>query len=164
MIRQIKAEVYRKIREWADISHDDIAEEIGTKDQVPWRWESAKHTTIPKPAQEEALVKLAKLTRPAFVEIMCEVLTEFCGRRVTMAPSDEYMPSLPLARARRQFSLHRDDLTEEEQEIVQDMLTQGRINDAATEQTCILFEKQILRIIERARERKRRRQARADAG
>lgn len=151
MIHEIASEVYRLIREYGGLTHEQVAAAIGRKHQVVWRWEGNKQKLLPKREQEAALVEKAKLTRIAFGDIMCKVLTPFVGRRITMASSDQYVPSLPLLRAIELYSTHRDDLDSETRELIEDLIAQGRSLDVAAEQSCRAFEKLIVRLIEQAR-------------
>ena len=150
MIRRIAAGVYRKIRESGGLSKGDVAKEVGLQRQTIWRWESKKEALLPKREQEEILVKAAKLTRLRFGEIMCEVLSEFLGRRVTMAPPADYIPSMPLARAARRYSLRRDLLDQEDQDAIEEMLAEARNLELAAEQICRAHAKRIERLIEKA--------------
>ena len=150
MIHQIANTVYKAIREYGGLSREDVAVAVGRKAQVVRRWESDKQKLLPKREQEEILVKEAKVTRVVFVEIMCEVLTNFAGQRVTMAPSDQYYPSLPLSRASKLYSRERDRLTPEEQAIVVELLQNGRSLDAIVDQACTCTERQIVRTIKQA--------------
>ena len=99
MIHEIAGTVYRLIREYGLLTPEEVAEAIARQRQAVWRMESNKNERLLKRAQEEILVEKAKLTRPAFGEIMCEALTPFVGRRLMMAPSDHFIASQPLARA-----------------------------------------------------------------
>lgn len=150
MIHEIASKVYQLIRQHGGLSAEEVASAIGKQRQVVWRWEGNRQKLLPKRDQEAALVKKAQLTRLAFGEIMCQVLTPFVGRRFIMAPAEEYIPSLPLYRAARLYSRHRDQLDPDAQEMINEMLGHGRMLDAATERTCSSLEKQITRLIEQA--------------
>ena len=150
MIHDIAPDVYRAIREYGDLSPEELADALGLKRQVVHRWENAKQESLPKRAQEKILVDETKLTPLAFTEILCEVLTDFSGRQVTMAPSADYVPSLPLVRAVKQYSRHRDKLDPGTRGRIEEMLLLGRTADANAEQVCSFFAREILRLIEEA--------------
>ena len=152
MIHQISGTVYRLIREYGGLTPENVAAAIGRKRQTIWRLEKNQNQMLLKRSHEDILVEKAKLTRPAFGEIMCEALTPFVGRRILMAPSDHFIPSRPLSRALKLYSLHQDKLKPEVQQIIDEMLNEGRSIDAGAERTCRLFEKEIVRLINEARE------------
>ena len=152
MLHEIAGTVYRLIREYGLLTPDEVAEALGRQRQAVWRMESNKNERLLKRAQEEILVEKAKLTRSAFGEIMCEALTPFVGQRIMMAPSDQFVPSQPLARALRLYSLHQHKLKPEVEQIIDEMLCEGRTIDVGAERTCRVFEKEIVRLINEARE------------
>lgn len=87
MIYKIAHSVYKGIREHANLSIDEVAAAIDRKRQIVYRIEGGEQ--LLKPDQEALLVKRANLSREAFVEIMCKVLSEFLGQRVMIAPSSQ---------------------------------------------------------------------------
>ncbi len=148
MLHQIANHVYRLIRERSKLSYQDIGEEIGTKWQVPWRWETKQNEYLPKRTYEAKLVKLAKLTLDEFGEIMCEVLTEFVGRRFTMGQPVDYLPTVPLARCDKLYRLHRDKLGPEVQDVIDELMCEARGLDAQAESIIRVLAKEVTRLIE----------------
>ncbi len=68
MIHKFKHLVYRRIRKYGGLSREDVAKALGKNRQVVWRWEETGQ--MPSPEDEAILVKAAKLTPLAFVQIM----------------------------------------------------------------------------------------------
>ena len=150
MIHEIANEVYRQIREYGQLSHEQVGKAVGRSHDTIRRWEKSEQQGLPKRDQEEKLVKKAKLTRLAFGEIMCKVLTEFVGRRFVMIAPDQWVPSLPMTRTLELYSRHRERLSLEVQQAIEEMLCHGRSLDADAEQACRIYEKQCVRLIEQA--------------
>ena len=148
MLHDIAHDVYRYIRLYGSLSKKDVAEAIGRKHHTITRWE--EHGQLPSAEQEAVLVKAANLTRLAFVEIMCKVLSQLVDREVIMAPRGDYLPVMPLARAAKLYRKHYYTLDPRQRSIIEEKLHQGRVLDAVTEQTCNLFEIEIQREIEKA--------------
>ncbi len=152
MLHQIAHHVYRLIREHGELTYEEIGVGIKRKWQVPWRWEEKKEEKrqehLPKRSHEAILVKMAKLTREAFGEIMCQVLTEFVGRQFTMGPPADYLPALPLARVGKLYSLHHNDLEPETRQIIDEMMCQARNVDTTAESTIRFLAREITRQIE----------------
>ena len=148
MIHRIASEVYREIREYGRLTAEEVAKDLGRDRQTVMRWESETNSQLPRPEQEKILIKKAKLTRVAFGQIMCKVLTGFVGRLFSIGPPEPYRPSQPLLGATEHYFKHRDDLSPEAQEDVEDLLSLGRSLDADTERACRLLAKQVVRRIE----------------
>ena len=148
MIHRIASEVYREIREYGRISATEVAKGIGRDRQTVMRWESDTSSQLPKAEQEKVLIQKTGLSRVAFGQIMCKVLTDFVGRLFTMGPPEPYRPSQPLLGATEHFFKHRDVLSPEAQEDVEDLLSLGRSLDADTERACRTLAKQVVRRIE----------------
>ncbi len=145
MLHLIANHVIRLIREHGDLNYQDIGEEIGTEWQVPWRWEHDKRQNLLKRSQEEILVRMSKLTRLEFGRIMCEVLSEFIGRRFTMGPAEPYVPAWPLRRAAKLYGQCHDLLDQEDQEIIDELMCQGRTVGAQAEQSQRVLAKVMIR-------------------
>ncbi len=148
MLHLIAPEVFREIREFGDLTKNKLAGELGRKRQVVYRWEQKGQ--FPSRKQERILVEKAKLTRHAFVVIMCRVLSRFLGQRVIIAPGDRYVPSTPLWRASDLYHRIAHKLDRETREEVLAKLHQGRTLEAVAEQSCSMYERDIVRLIETA--------------
>ncbi len=148
MIHKIAHEVYKAIRKHGDLSIVEVAAAIGRERQIVYRIENGEQLLMAE--QEASLVKRANLSRMAFVEIMCKVLSKFLGRRVIIAPQGQFLSASPLARAADVYSLHQEKLDPEVRERIEAKLHQGRLLDTATDQTCSLFEKEIRLLIKEA--------------
>ncbi len=148
MLHQIANDVCREIREYGDLSYQDVGDEIDTEWQVPWRWEKEQRQNLLKRDQEAKLVKAAKLTRPAFGEIMCRVLTKFVGRRFFMGPEEPYKPSWPMMEASEIYKIHHDELDREVQKMIDDLFSQGRSFDAQNEQASMGISRVIVYLIQ----------------
>ena len=148
MIHDITSEVYREIREYGDLTVKQVADAIGRRRQTVWRWESGQQ--VPTREQERILVEKAKLTIPAFGEIVARAMTKLTNRPFTMAPPADYVPSVPLARAFKQYSLHGTRIDPPTRERIEELLSLGRMADAQAEQACSYFAREALRLIEKA--------------
>ncbi len=161
MIRKIAHLIYRHIREYGDLSRDDVARAIGKQRQVVWRWEEKGQ--MPSREEEAILVEEAKLTPLAFVEIMCKVLSLVIEEaRVVIAPGVDYSPRAPLIRASERYRANYNELDDDQRAAIEARLSQGRILDSVVEQTCSIFEKQIADEIEAVLEAKRERSKKRD--
>ncbi len=150
MLHRIGARVVQRIREWGRLTPEEAGEAVGRSHDTIRRWENEKEGNLPRRELEEKLVEKVKLTREAFGEIMCRVLTEFVGRRFVMLPAGEWISSVPLFRARELFDREYHRLEPELRSMIGEMLDQARLLHAASEQTCRSYEKQIVYLIEQA--------------
>ncbi len=147
MLRTLTGSIYRRIRQHGGLSRDDVARAIGRTYQAVWRWEETGQ--MPTPEQEAKLVEAANLTPEAFVQIMCDVLSDLVeDLRVIIVPAGECQsPRGPVARATALFRASYLQLDAGERTAVEEMLRHCRLLDALVEQTCSLFEIAIARRI-----------------
>ncbi len=147
MLRTLTRQIYRRIREHGGLSRDDVARAIGRTYQAVWRWEETGQ--MPTREQEAKLARAANLTPEAFVQIMCEVLSEMVEdlRVITVPSGDGHSPRGPLARATALFRGSYLQLDDGARAAVEEMLGHGRLLDALVERTCGLFEIVIARRI-----------------
>ncbi len=148
MIHQIAQDVYRWIREHGRLSREEIAEAIGRKRQVVYRWEQGDQ--IPSPEQEQILVEKAKCSKLVFAEIMCKKLSLLTGRRVMIAPEDQvrYLPTVSLARAAELYRENYPKLTPVQRRRIEEKLRHGRTLDSVVEETLSMIERDVEREVE----------------
>ncbi len=147
MLRTLKRQICRRIREHGHLSRKDVAHAIGRSPQAVWRWEETDQ--MPSREQEAQLARAANLTPEAFIEIMCELLSTQVEklRVITVPRGDGYSPRGPLARATALFRASYLELDDGARAAVEEMLGHGRLLDALVERTCGLFEIVIARRI-----------------
>ncbi len=102
---------------------------------------------MPTRAQEAILVEKARLTRLAFVEIMCKVLSRFIGRPVVIAAEGSYAPATPLVRAEALLYRHRDELDPETHARLEKKLSIARKLAVDADRLCVAFEREIKEVI-----------------
>ena len=104
---------------------------------------------MPTPEQEAKLVAAANLTPEAFLQILCDVLSDLVEhlRLIIVPAGDGHSPRGPLARATALFHASYLELDDGDRAAVEEMLGHGRLLDALVERTCGLFEIVIARRI-----------------
>ena len=147
MLLRISEAVYRRIREYGGLSKTQVAKKIERHPQAVWRWESKN--VIPDREQEDALVELAGVTNDTFVELMCEVLTDFGTRRVVVDPESFFLPS-PLVRASKLYDHYQGKLGQEARDRIVDKLSSARQQDASTVRFLNDTEREVRRLVEEA--------------
>lgn len=150
MLHKIAKDVCRSIRRYGNLKAAEAAKALGRKPQIVSRVEGGEQILTPE--QEETLVKRVRLSRLAFVEIMCKVLADFLGdgRRVMIMPRGQYSPISPILRATDLYVLHQEKLDLKTRERIESLLHQGRVLDALADQTCSVLEKEVNSILEEA--------------
>ncbi len=142
MLTRIGREVFQEIRKHGDLSVDEAAAAIGKGRQIVYRIEGEKRQLLTAD-QEDRLVRRANLSREAFVQIMCKVLSKFLGRPVTIAPKGRYLPSSPLARDAALFVFFEDRLPPGLKARIRTKLNNARIMEAAVDETASQCEMEV---------------------
>ncbi len=155
MIYEIFHDVVRRIREYAGLSKEEVAGAMGLKAQAIWRWEKKDENPLPNREQLAILVKLTKLSRFAFVQIMCEVLSDFLDRQVSISPEGQFLPAPPLSRATTAYAAEKQDLDPESQQLVEAKLHLARSLEALVEQVVHHIAIEVERLIEQHRAARR---------
>ncbi len=150
MLYQIANAVVRLIREYGGLTEKELAAAMGKRQSrnLIWRWEHESH--LPSPKQEAILVKEAHLTRVAFVEIMCKVLSNFLGLPVMIAAEGQNAWASPLTRTADLYDAYRDKLDPEVQTRIEEALREARKLAAQADRRCIAFEQEIKDVIVKA--------------
>ncbi len=149
MWTRFSPKVYEGIRKHGDLSIDGAAAAIGKGRQIVYRIEG-KERQLLTADQEERLVRKANLSKEAFVEIMCRVLSKFLGRPVVISPRDRYLPCSPLARAAAVFRVFEDQLEPQLRHRITTKLNNGRMLEAAVDEAASLCEMEVMELIEGA--------------
>ncbi len=159
MIYEIFHNVCRRIREHADLSRKIVAKAMGLQSQAIWRWETKDQNPLPSREQEAILVELAKLSQLAFVQIMCDELSEFLGRAVIIAPEGQFLPGPPLSRARKEYAASQQEIDPELQQTIEGKLYLARSLEALVEQAVHQIAQEVEQLVEEHRARSRGRSA-----
>ncbi len=155
MIYEIFHDVCHRIRNYAGLSKEDVAAAVGLQGQAVWRWENKDQKPLPNRKQLAILVKLANLSRFAFVQIMCEVLSDFLKRDVSISPEGQFMPAPPLSRATKAYAAEKEGLDPASQQLIEIKLHQARSLEALVEQVVHQIAIEVERLIEQHREARR---------
>ncbi len=147
MITRFTRKVYRRIRTHGKLSKEEAATAIGRDRQIIYRIEG-KENQLLTPEQEDRLVKKANLSKEAFVEIMCIVLSKFLGRPVIIAPKGRYMPSSPLARAAALYSFYEERLPPALKVRVRSKLNACQMLETAADEVANQCEMDVLELID----------------
>ncbi len=154
MLHEISQDVYRLIREYGDLTKEEVAKAIDRERQAVYRWETAKK--IPNLEQEAILDKISGITRLSFAEAVCKAVSNFLnGQRVEIGPKGEFLASVPLVRASRLYGANFNLLTQEQRKKIEEKLRHGRAIDLAAEQQCNLIEAEIDEFIKSALDEKK---------
>ncbi len=155
MIYKIFHNVCRRIREHAGLKREKVARAVGLQAQAVWRWETENQNPLPSREQEAILVELAKLSRHAFVQIMCDELSDFLDQAVIIAPDGQFLPAPPLSRATKEFAAEKQELDPELQRIIETKLYLARSLEALVEQVVHHIAQEVERLIEEHRAARR---------
>ncbi len=147
MLHRIAKAVYRRIRKYGGLSKTELAKKLGRHRQTVWRWENNK--ALPTRGQEDALIEVTGVTEDAFVDLMCDALTEFGSRRVVVDPESFLLPS-PLVRATKLYDRHQAKLGPEVRDRIADKLAHARHLDAMTVRAMHDAEKDVRQLIAEA--------------
>ncbi len=149
MIHKLMPDLLKEIRKYGDLNPTQAGEAMGRERQIVNRIENGQQ--LPTPEQEKGLFKKVGLSRYVFVEILCKVLTRFLGRPVIIAPRGRpFLATSSLVRTADYFSRHEVKLPAELRAKIREKLALARRVDAASDQLCDQYEKEIRELIEDA--------------
>ncbi len=108
MFNALVAKVYRKLRERAGLTQEELADELGISRYTVNKVESGRARLDEE--QELRLLELAQCTKEECVEMLCEELSEYLDKRVGIDSDHRaYEPSTALAMA---YTLLREQGTD----------------------------------------------------
>ncbi len=147
MLTKLTRKIYQGIRKHGKLSPPEAAAAIGRDRQIVYRIEGEENQLLTSD-QEERLVRRANLSKRAFVEIMCKVLSKFLGQAVIIAPQGRYFPSSPLARAGSLFNFYEARLPLELAARIRNKLNSCVLMETGADQMASICELEVHQLIE----------------
>ena len=157
MIHDIKRDVYKWIRQYGDLTPEQMGEALNKDRQIIWRFEEKGQ--MPTVEQEKILVEESRCTKLVFAEIACKALSRLTGRRVMVAPEDQvsYLPTVPLVKAAERYREGFAKLSPEQRKRLERKLRQARTLDSVIDQIMSDIDEEIESEIAEAEEKEKRR-------
>ncbi len=94
MIYDLQKQLYKELRDGADLSQNELAEVSNVRRSNLQRIENAKK--VPTPEEEEAILLATDNTRLSAAELICKTLSKLIGRRVAILDDEaEYQATTP---------------------------------------------------------------------
>ncbi len=99
MFSDICPDVLRWLRERSGLTQEQLARLLAAGKSTVHSWESGRSRISPE--KEQALLDVVQWPKESWVELVCEKLSLYLGKRVGIMPAvhERYRPSTPLAKA-----------------------------------------------------------------
>ena len=106
MFSDICPDVYRWLRERSGLTQQQLGRKLAASKSTVHSWESGRSRLSPE--RERALLDVVQWPKEPWVEIVCEKLSLYLGKRVAIMPArhERYRPTTPLAKAEALIRTH----------------------------------------------------------
>ncbi len=133
MFNDICPDVFRWLRERSGLTQEQLGRELAASKSTVHSWESGRSRLSPQ--RERDLLDVVQWPKESWVELVCEKLSLYLGRRVTIMPAvhERYRPTTPLAKAEALIRTHYSRIPERLRNVLQNRVASVRSNAARLE-------------------------------
>ncbi len=99
MFSDICPDVFRWLRERSGLTQQELSRKLAASKSTVHSWETGRSRLSSE--RERALLDVVQWSKEAWVELVCEKLSLYLGKRVAIMPAghERYRPTTPLAKA-----------------------------------------------------------------
>ena len=153
MVLDFLGEIITAMRQYAGLSVDELAREIGVGPRSLQRLEANDRKTVVKHEVLDNIVAATQVTKPVFAEILATAASQYLEVRLAARPSGSLAPTTGGLKVFRLYADYGYTLPEPERERVEKLLEMLRCHAAQAESTASVIAADVTMRIEDARRR-----------
>ncbi len=133
MFSDICPDVFRWLRERSGLTQEQLGRQLAASKSTVHSWESGRSRLSSE--KERALLDVVQWPKESWVELVCEKLSLYLGKRVGIMPAvhERYRPSTPLAKAEAMIRTYYSKIPDRLRNVLQSHIASVRSRAAQLE-------------------------------